>query len=377
MGWRRSMTEAGSLTVWCCGRWAGLRLAIDETGGVLSVRPDPRGDRQVTGQGHLRLPAALRHPRRTGGRVLLVADPNRSRLIVYTRELVLGAAAYGMWGLFPLYWPLLRPAGDIEMLAHRMVWSLLFVAALLTVSGRRGRVGWAALRAVIADRRRLGLLAGAAVYWGTYIYGVNNGHVVETALGYFTGPLVSVLVGVLLLHERLRPAQWVAVGFGAAAVVVLTAGYGRPPWIALLLAFSFGIYGLLKKLANTGAIESLAVETGITAAPALIYLLILGGTGAGTFTGHGTGHALLLAASGAVTALPLLAFGAAATRIPLSMVGLLQYIAPVIQFLLGILVLGEHMPLVRWIGFTMVWLVSPSSPGTVSAAPAAPTQDRR
>ncbi|MFL6140579.1 MAG: EamA family transporter RarD [Labedaea sp.] len=278
----------------------------------------------------------------------------------YHRGMGFGAAAYGMWGLFPLYWPLLRPAGDIEILAHRMVWSLLFVAALLTVSGLRGRVGWAALLAVVADRRRLGLLAGAAmlitVNWGTYIYGVNNGHVVETALGYFTGPLVSVVVGVLLLHERLRPAQWVAVGFGAAAVVVLTAGYGRPPWIALLLAFSFGSYGLLKKLANTGAIESLAAETGITAVPALVYLLILGGTGAGTFTGHGAGHALLLAASGAVTALPLLAFGAAATRIPLSMVGLLQYIAPVMQFLLGILVFGEHMPVERWIGFTMVWL---------------------
>ncbi|HET9141033.1 EamA family transporter RarD [Actinophytocola sp.] len=271
-----------------------------------------------------------------------------------------GAAAYAMWGLFPLYWPLLRPAGDVEILAHRMVWSLVFVAAVLTVSGRRGRTGWAQLRTVLGDRRRLGLLAGAAalitVNWGTYIYGVNHGHVVETALGYFTGPLVSVLVGVVLLRERLRPWQWVAVGLGAAAVVVLTVGYGRPPWIALLLAFSFGIYGLLKKLAATGAIESLAVETGITAAPALIYLLILGGTGAGTFTGHGLSHALLLIASGAVTAIPLLAFGAAATRIPLSMVGLLQYIAPVIQFLLGILVFDEHMPVERWIGFTMVWL---------------------
>jgi chloramphenicol-sensitive protein RarD len=278
----------------------------------------------------------------------------------YHRGIVFGAAAYGMWGLFPLYWPLLRPAGEIEILAHRMVWSLLFVAVVLTVSGRRGRAGWASLRAVIADRRRLGLLAGAAVLitvnWGTYIWGVNNGHVVETALGYFTGPLVSVVVGVLLLRERLRPFQWVAVGLGAAAVVVLTAGYGRPPWIALLLAFSFGIYGLLKKLADTGAIESLAVETGITAGPALIYLVLLGSTGAGTFTGHGAGHALLLVASGAVTAVPLLAFGAAATRIPLSMVGLLQYIAPVMQFLLGILVFDEHMPLERWIGFAMVWL---------------------
>jgi chloramphenicol-sensitive protein RarD len=278
----------------------------------------------------------------------------------YHRGIAFGAAAYGMWGLFPLYWPLLRPAGEIEILAHRMVWSLLFMTVVLTVSGRRGRASWAGVRAVIADRRRLGLLAGAAVLitvnWGTYIWGVNNGHVVETALGYFTGPLVSVVVGVVLLRERLRTFQWVAVGLGTAAVVVLTAGYGRPPWIALLLAFSFSIYGLLKKLADTGAIESLAVETGITAGPALIYLVILGGTGAGTFTGDGAWHALLLVASGAVTAVPLLAFGAAATRIPLSMVGLLQYIAPVMQFLLGVLVFGEHMPVERWIGFTMVWL---------------------
>ncbi|HEU5471694.1 MAG TPA: EamA family transporter RarD [Actinophytocola sp.] len=278
----------------------------------------------------------------------------------YRRGIVFGVVSYGLWGLFPLYWPLLRPAGDVEMLAHRMLWSLVFVAVVLTVSGRRGRAGWRAVRAVVRDRRRLGLLAAAAVLitlnWGGYIYGVNNGHVVETALGYFIGPLVSVLVGVLLLGERLRGAQWVAVGLGAAAVVVLTAGYGRPPWIALTLAFSFGSYGLCKKLAATGAVESLAVETGITAAPALIYLIILESTGAGTFTGHGAGHVLLLIATGAVTAIPLLAFGAAATRIPLSLLGLLQYIAPVMQFLLGVLVLGEHMPPERWIGFTMVWL---------------------
>lgn len=274
----------------------------------------------------------------------------------YRRGVLLGMASYGMWGLFPLYWPLLRPAGAVEILAHRMVWSLFFVLAVLWLS----RAGWSGLRAVLRDRRRLGLLAGAAVLitvnWGAYIWGVNNGHVVETALGYFIGPLVSVIVGVLLLGERLRVLQWVAVGFGVVAVVVLTIGYGRPPWVALLLAFPFAVYGLLKKLAATGAVESLAVETALTSIPAVIYLGILSGSGGGTFTGHGVGHAVLLVASGAVTALPLLTFGAAATRIPLTMIGLLQYIAPVMQFLLGILAFHEQMPLERWIGFTLVWL---------------------
>jgi chloramphenicol-sensitive protein RarD len=272
----------------------------------------------------------------------------------YRRGVLLGLASYGMWGLFPLYWPLLRPAGAIEILAHRMVWSLFFVLAVLWLS----RTGWSGLRAVLRDRRRLGLLSMAAVLitvnWGAYIWGVNNGHVVETALGYFIGPLVSVVVGVLMLGERLRGAQWVAVGLGFVAVVVLTIGYGRPPWVAFLLAFPFAIYGLLKKLAATGAVESLAVETGLTAVPALIYLGVLEGTAGGTFSG--VWHILLLAGGGVVTALPLLAFGAAATRIPLSVLGLLQYLAPVMQFLLGVLVFRELMPVERWIGFAMVWL---------------------
>lgn len=272
----------------------------------------------------------------------------------YRRGVLLGIASYGMWGLFPLYWPLLRPAGAVEILAHRMVWSLFFVLAVLWLS----RTGWSGLRAVLRSRRRLGLLSGAAVLitvnWGAYIWGVNNGHVVETALGYFIGPLVSVVVGVFLLGERLRVPQWVAVGLGVVAVAVLTVGYGRPPWVALLLAFPFAVYGLLKKLAATGAVESLAVETGLTSIPAVIYLGIT--SGSATFTNHGVGHAVLLVASGAVTALPLLTFGAAATRIPLTMIGLLQYLAPVMQFLLGILAFHEQMPAERWIGFTLVWL---------------------
>lgn len=297
-------------------------------------------------------------------RAARAADPAPARAAEehpdYRRGVLLGIASYAMWGLFPLYWPLLKPAGALEILAHRMVWSLIFMVLVLWVSVRRGGGDWSSFRALLRDRRRMGLLSVAAVLitvnWGAYIWGVNNGHVVETALGYFIGPLVSVVVGVVLLGERLRGWQWAAVGLGAVAVVVLTIGYGRPPWVALLLAFPFAIYGLVKKLAATGAVESLTVETALTSIPALVYLGVLEGGGDGTFGGHGAGHALLLAGGGVVTALPLLTFGAAAIRIPLSMVGLLQYIAPVMQFLLGVLAFREHMPLERWIGFAMVWL---------------------
>lgn len=264
-----------------------------------------------------------------------------------------GVAAYGLWGLFPLYWPLLEPSGDLEILAHRIVWSLVVVAVLVGITR-----GWRRIRGL--PRRTLGLLAGAAavitINWGTYIYGVNNGHVVETSLGYFINPLVTVVMGVVLLRERLRRWQWVAVGLGFVAVVILTVDYGRPPWISLVLAFSFGTYGLLKKQANTGAVESLAVETGVLFLPMLGFLLVLHGSGAGTFGTAGPGHAALLAMSGVITVVPLLLFGAAATRVPLTTIGLLQYLAPVIQFVIGVLVYREDVPPVRWIGFTLVWV---------------------
>lgn len=268
--------------------------------------------------------------------------------------MILGATAYGLWGLFPLYWTLLGDAGALETLAHRMIWSLAVVAVVLVWTRRFG-----SLRRVLANRRQVALLAGAAVListnWGLYIWGVNNGRVVETALGYFTGPLVSVLIGVLLLGERLRWAQWVAVALGAVAVVVLAVGYGEVPWIALTLAFSFSTYGLVKKLAGVGAVESMAVETGVTLLPALAYVVFLQTTGAGTFVSHGVGHALLLVGGGFVTLLPLLAFGGAAVRIPLSMIGLLQYLAPILQFAFGVLVFREQMPPERWLGFAIVW----------------------
>ncbi|CAM5543335.1 Chloramphenicol-sensitive protein RarD OS=Streptomyces griseomycini OX=66895 GN=FHS37_001696 PE=3 SV=1 [Streptomyces griseomycini] len=266
-----------------------------------------------------------------------------------------GFAAYGMWGLVPLFWPLLKPAGAVEILAHRMVWSLFFVGAALLVIRR-----WAWLGELLRQPRRLALITVAAavitVNWGVYIWSVNSGHVVEASLGYFINPLVTIAMGVLLLKERLRPAQWTAVGVGASAVLVLTIGYGRPPWISLCLAFSFATYGLVKKKVNLGGIESLAAETAVQFLPALGYLLWLGAQGGSTFTTEGTGHAALLVATGIVTALPLVCFGAAAIRVPLSTLGLLQYLAPVFQFLLGILYFKEAMPPERWAGFALVWL---------------------
>ncbi|TLS40547.1 EamA family transporter RarD [Streptomyces montanus] len=265
-----------------------------------------------------------------------------------------GFAAYGMWGLVPLFWPLLEPAGAVEILAHRMVWSLGFVVIALLVMRR-----WAWAGELARQPRRLGLITVAAavitVNWGVYIWAVNTGHVVEASLGYFINPLVTIAMGVLLLKERLRPAQWAAVSIGFAAVLVLTIGYGRPPWISLCLAFSFATYGLVKKKVNIGGLESLAAETAIQFLPALGFLLWLSGQGDATFGSEGAGHAALLAATGVVTAAPLVCFGAAAIRVPLSTLGLLQYLAPVLQFLLGILYFHEAMPGERWAGFVLVW----------------------
>jgi chloramphenicol-sensitive protein RarD len=270
------------------------------------------------------------------------------------RGLLYGGAAYLIWGVFPLYFPLLEPAGPLEILANRIVWSLVVVVAILAVSR-----SWAWIPPLLHDRRRLALLGVAAtviaVNWGVYIYGVNSNQVVQTSLGYFVNPLVSILFAVVLLHERLRPWQWVAVGLGAVAVVVLTVDYGGLPWIALVLAFSFGTYGLVKKTLGMGAVQSLAGETALLFLPALGYLVVLQAQGEGTMSTDGPGHTALLVSTGVVTAVPLLFFGAAATRIPLSWLGLLQYSAPVLQFLIGVMVYDEPMPTSRWIGFALVW----------------------
>lgn len=271
------------------------------------------------------------------------------------RGLLFGVGAYGLWGVFPLYFPLLKPSGPVEILAHRILWSALVMAVLVLALRRR-----AALRDLLRNRRTtlLLLLAAATITanWGTYIYGVNSERVVETSLGYFINPLVTVLMGVLVLGERLRAVQWSALAIGFVAVAVLTWDYGRPPWVALVLAFSFGTYGLAKKTAGVGAIESLAVETSLVAPFALVFLIWLGSSGDAHFASEGVGHVLLLMLSGIVTAVPLLLFGGAATRMTMTSLGLLQYLAPILQFALGVTVLGEHMPPGRWIGFALVWL---------------------
>jgi chloramphenicol-sensitive protein RarD len=260
-----------------------------------------------------------------------------------------------MWGAFPLYWPLLEPAGAAEILAHRVLWSCLTMGALL-LGARR----WPQLVAVWRDRRVRLLLTVAAVVitvnWVTYIWGVNNGHVVETSLGYFINPLVTVLMGVLILDERLRPLQWVALGVASGAVLVLTLDYGHLPWVALVLAFSFGSYGLCKKTANVGATESLAYETAVIAPFAAGFLVWLGAHGQSGFAAHGLGHAVLFMTTGVVTAVPLICFGGAATRVSMVTLGLLQYLAPILQFALGVLWFHEDMPAGRWAGFVLVWI---------------------
>lgn len=263
-----------------------------------------------------------------------------------------GLIAYGLWGMFPLYFPLLEPAGPVEILAHRMVWSLLVSSVILTVVR-----GWRAI--VTMPPRVWGLVvAGScliAVNWVIYIWAVNNGQVVEAALGYFINPLVSVLLGVVLFRERLRLGQWTAVGLGVVAVLVLAVAGGSFPWIAVSLAASFGFYGLVKKVIPLAPTASLTAEGLVQFVPAVAYLAVITAAGTSTFASFGVGHVLLLASSGLVTCVPLLAFAAAAQALPLSVLGLLQYLTPVIQFLLGVVWFGEPMPAYRWIGFALVW----------------------
>ncbi|SBT50842.1 EamA family transporter RarD [Micromonospora auratinigra] len=264
-----------------------------------------------------------------------------------------GLGAYLLWGFFPIYLKLLRPAGPVEILAHRIVWSVVFVALLLAALRNI-----AFLRALARRPRALaGITVAAAliaVNWGTYIYGVNSDRVVETALGYFINPLVSVLLGVLVLRERLRPAQWAALGVGGSAVAVLTVDYGRLPYLALTLAASFAGYGLVKKRLALPAAEGLFVESAVLALPALAYLAWLGGRG--TFGHVSAVHTALLVLAGAATAIPLLLFAGAANRLPLSTIGMLQYLAPILQLGCGVLIYHEPMPPARLAGFALVWL---------------------
>jgi chloramphenicol-sensitive protein RarD len=270
------------------------------------------------------------------------------------RGLVYGASAYVLWGIFPLYFPLLEPAGTVEILAQRMAWSLGLMVVVLAVTRGVGN-----LRAVLRDRRRTGLLALAAVLvsvnWGIYIYGVNSGHVVETSLGYFINPLFTIVLGVVVLGERLRRLQWVAVGIGTVAVLVIAIDYGHPPWIALVLAVSFGLYGFCKKRANVGAVESLSIETAVLFVPALIALGVIGARGDLVF-GTRWSTSVLLTGTGVITVVPLLFFAAGTRRLPLSVLGLLQYLAPVLQFAVGVGIRHESLPVAELIGFCLVWL---------------------
>lgn len=271
--------------------------------------------------------------------------PGRDRGLVY------GLAAYGLWGLFPLYWKALDTQGADEVLAHRIVWSLVFCVVVLAVTGRLAgalRPGWHQVR----------LLAVAAalitVNWYLFIWATSSGHVVDASLGYFVNPLVTVVLGVVVRGESLRRLQWIAVGTATVGVVLLTVLTGRLPWLALVLAGTFATYGLVKSSVRLPALEGLAVETAIVALPAAAWLVVVGSDGA-LATGPPT-TMLLAIGAGPVTAIPLLLFAGAARRLPLSVVGFLQYLAPILQFLVGVVLLGEDFGPGRVVGFVVIWV---------------------
>ena len=268
--------------------------------------------------------------------------------------LVFGLSAYGLWGLFPLYWPLLKPADALEIVSHRAVWTLVFCIIILGITK--------ALKSTITTLKRpqvaLKLFAASfliSVNWLVYIWATNSGHVVEASLGYYITPLIIIAFGVLLLKERIRPLQWVAVAIASLGVLILTIDYGRLPWIALVLGTSWGSYGLIKKQLGLGALEGLAIETGISFIPYAGYLLYLGNQDTGQF-GHSPSLSILLISAGAITAIPLLLFNGATARLPFSTIGLLQYITPTLQFSIGVWILHEDMPPARWAGFLIIWV---------------------
>ena len=258
-----------------------------------------------------------------------------------------------MWGLFPLYWPLLEPANPLEIVAHRAVWTLVFCLIVLLLTKQIHST----IKILKNPQKMVGLLATTiliSINWITYIWATNHGHVVEASLGYYINPLFIIAFGVILLKEKLRKLQWIAVGIGALGVVALTIDFGRLPWIALVLATSWGSYGLIKKRLNLGALEGLAIETLISFIPYSGFLIYLASQHQGQW-GQKPGLTLLLTAAGAVTAIPLLLFNGAATRLPYSTLGLLQYITPTLQFSIGVWIRHESMPTGRWIGFIIIW----------------------
>ena len=268
--------------------------------------------------------------------------------------LVYGVSAYVLWGMFPLYWPLLEPANPLEIVSHRAVWTLVFCIIVLAITH--------ALKSTLATFKRpkvaIKLFLASiliSINWLVYIWATNNGHVVEASLGYYINPLIIIAFGVILLKEKMRQLQWVAVSIATVGVVILTVDYGRLPWVALGLALSWGTYGLVKKQLGLGALEGLAIETMIAFIPYCGYLLFIGSKGEGQF-GHEIGLTALLISAGAVTAIPLLLFNGSTTRLPYSTIGLLQYITPTIQFSIGVWVNHEAMPTARWVGFIFIWL---------------------
>ena len=268
--------------------------------------------------------------------------------------LVYGVSAYLLWGLFPLYWPLLEPANSLEIVSHRAVWTMVFCLIVLYATK--------ALKSTLATFKRPKVAAKLfattiliSINWLVYIWATNNGHVVEASLGYYINPLIVIAFGVILLKERMRPLQWTAVSIATIGVLVLTIDYGRLPWVALGLALSWGSYGLMKKQLGLGALEGLAIETLIAFIPYCGYLVFIGAKGEGQF-GHGAGLTALLISAGAITAIPLLLFNGSTTRLPFTTIGLLQYITPTIQFSIGVWIRHEAMPTARWVGFIFIWM---------------------
>ena len=271
--------------------------------------------------------------------------------------LINGFSAYLLWGVMPLLFAAAAPTGALELVSHRVIWSLGFCAILLVFTGGFLRT-WQILR----SPRLFGLLLLAsvliAINWTTFIYGVETNQLVEISLGYYLNPLISIGLGVVFLGEKLRPLQWTAVGFGLLAVIIVGIGLGRVPYLAFTVALSFGLYGLVKNKVGSrvGALEGMAVESLVLAVPSAIYLIVLGSLGLQTFTGFGGWHVVVIIVTGPATAIPLILFSAAARRIPLSWVGMLQYLTPTIQFTLGVTVLGEMMSTTRWAGFFVIWI---------------------
>jgi len=262
-------------------------------------------------------------------------------------------ATYIMWGLFPIYWKQLHHISAAQLIAHRIFWSFLMLLSVILVSGQ-----WKKLRAKV-DARTFKWHAAAAlllgINWLTYVWSVNNGYIVESSLGYFINPLFSVFLGMVFLKERLRPLQWVPIALATIGVLYLTYAYGRLPWIALVLATSFGVYGLLKKQSSLGSLYGLTLETGIMLLPALAYLAYMGSLGETAFMAIDAKTDIFLIGAGLITAVPLLTFAKAAQSIPLTMIGLMQYIAPTGQFLIGVLLYKEAFSHAQAIGFGIIW----------------------